>query len=67
MSRESISGVNIYYAQGAIRNLFHNIPFLTEEDLEIIEFLGKKGFHDDKRVVLIDKKSKLNNLLTEKK
>ena len=49
-----------------IRQLFDNINFLDENDLKILEFLGKKGLYEDKKVVIIDKDSKLNNLLQKK-
>lgn len=49
-----------------IRQLFDNINFLDENDLKILEFLGKKGLYEDKKVVIIDKDSRLNNLLQKK-
>ena len=66
MSRESLQADPVY-ARNLIRSLFSNIPFLTMEDLDVLEFLGNKGFYDDRKAVLIKKDSKLNNLLQEKK
>lgn len=49
------------------RAIIGNIGHITNEEIEILKFLAYKGSFEDKRVVIIDKDSKLNNLLKEKK
>lgn len=51
------------YARAIIGNASH----ITNDEVEILKFLAYKGSFENKRVVIIDKDSKLNNLLKEKK
>jgi len=38
-----------------LRKIGDNKGFLTNEDVKILKFLGKKGDHEDKKVGLVDK------------
>ena len=37
-----------------IRQLFNNIQFLDKNDLEVLDFLSKKGLYEDKKVGFIE-------------
>jgi hypothetical protein len=37
-----------------IRQLFNNIDFINKNDLKVLEFLGKKCLHEDKKVGFIE-------------
>jgi len=45
-------------ARRIITKLFSNVKFLTSKDLEVLDFLGKKGDHDDRDVNLYYKEGK---------
>lgn len=55
MSKPFISNTNEQEASRLIRGLFKNIHFLDENDIEVIRFLGQKGFYNDKKAVIINK------------
>jgi len=48
------------------RSIIGNAGNITQEELEILKFLAYKGSFEDRKVVIIDKDSKLNNLLQKK-
>jgi len=49
------------------RSIIGNAGNISSEDLEVLKFLAYKGSFESSRVVIIDKDSKLNNLIKEKK
>lgn len=49
------------------RSIIGNAGHITNEEVEILRFLAYKGDHEYKRVVIINKDSKINNLLKEQK
>ena len=68
MARNSIYGNShkdeiVKYSRAIIGNIGH----ITNEEIEILKFLAYKGSFEEEKIVKIDVKSKLNNLLKEKK
>jgi hypothetical protein len=49
------------------RAIIGNAGNISKEEVEILKFLAYKGSFESQRVVIIDKDSKLNNLIKEKK
>lgn len=62
MAKDSIVTANRNEAHRIIRKVMGNVHCLNNDDLKILEFLGEKGFYEDKKVVIIDKGSKFRRI-----
>jgi hypothetical protein len=60
--RKTIVTTNTTDPVGLIRQLFSNIEYLDEDDLEVIAFLGTKGAYPDKKVIFENKSNITENI-----
>ena len=68
MSRNSTYGESFGSEVSKLaRSIIGNAGNISNEDLEVLKFLAYKGSFESSRAVIIDKDSKLNNLIKEKK
>ena len=56
MAKESIVTANRDEAFRLCRKVISNVPFLDNEDLKVLDFLGKKGFYEKQKVKLVPNK-----------
>jgi hypothetical protein len=68
MSKESIYGSSHGSEVCKLaRSIIGNAGHITNEEVEVLRFLAYKGDFESKRAVIINKDSKINNLLKEQK
>ena len=53
MSKDSIVTANRDEAFRLIRKIMGNVHCLDDNDLKVLEFLGKKGFYEKQKVKLV--------------
>jgi len=56
LSKESIVTANRNEAFRLIRKIMGNVHCLDDNDLKVLEFLGKKGFYEKQKAKLVTKK-----------
>lgn len=64
MARTSIYGqLHGEEVRRACIKIMGNAGYISQEELKVLQFMAIKGDYEDKRVILISKNSKLNNLV----